>query len=235
MLQYGSPQPTDGDSSVKTGGPVAVRHLKLHYWAIKIKWASHIPLKQHMCVELITFVGLFGAPKHLWWIFVKSRIVFPSLRRLPCHWRWFLALFSSFFSISCNKQNAHDTLFRSVNHWGVIRPVWSSPKIFRGHHQLCSTSPGTFPYIITYDTYVAHVPGRSWHQNFLASAPLAPPALSSPTCLGILDASPGSQGSQGSDMGGIPMGRWFSSWKILWKWMITGGIPISGTPIRWFP
>ena len=131
--------------------------------------------------------------------------------------------------------NAHDTLFRSVNHWGVIRPVWSSPKIFRGHHQLCSTSPGTFPYIITYDTYVAHVPGRSWHQNFLASAPLAPPSLSSPTCLGILDASPGSQGSQGSDMGGIPMGRWFSSWKILWKWMITGGIPISGTPIRWFP
>lgn len=49
-----------------------------------------------MCVELITFVGLFGAPKHLWWIFVKSRRVFPSLRRLPCHWRWFLALFSAF-------------------------------------------------------------------------------------------------------------------------------------------
>lgn len=67
-----------------------------------------------MCVELITFVGLFGAPKHLWWIFVKSRIVFPSLRRLPCHWRWFLALFSSFFSISCNKQNAHDKRHVSV-------------------------------------------------------------------------------------------------------------------------
>ena len=28
-----------------------------------------------MCVELITFVGLFGAPKHLWWIFVKSRSI----------------------------------------------------------------------------------------------------------------------------------------------------------------
>jgi hypothetical protein len=31
----------------------------------------------------------------------------------------------------------------------------------------------------------------------------------------------------------IPIAGWFISWKILFKWMMTGGTPISGNPHIW--
>ena len=64
-----------------------------------------------MCVELITFVGLFGAPKHLWVDLCEESKSIPFFEEVAMS---LTVIFGTFFSISCNKQNAHDKRHVSV-------------------------------------------------------------------------------------------------------------------------